>query len=51
MKYEMNYLPMNAELRNALLERGFVNTNGCYFHKSSGMYLLRVWVHNYGGQA
>ena len=42
---------MNEELRNALLERGFVNTNGCYFHKSSGMYLLRVWVHNHGGQA
>lgn len=46
----MNYLPMN-ELRNDLLARGFVNTNGCYFHKVSGMYTLRVWVHNRGGQA
>jgi len=47
----MNYLPMNEELRKDLLKRGFVNTNGCYFQKVAGMFTLRVWVHNRGGQA
>ena len=56
----MNYKPMNAEIREALLERGFVNTSapgfdfipaGCYFERSSGTYLLRVWLHFSGGRA
>ena len=47
----MNYLPMNEGLLKDLLERGFANTNGCYFQKVAGMYTLRVWVHNHGGQA
>lgn len=47
----MNYLPMNEGLRKDLLSRGFSNTSGCHFQKVVGMFTLRVWVHNQGGQA
>ena len=47
----MNYQKPNPELLKELAARGFINTSGCHYQKTVGIYTLRVWVHSQGGQA